>query len=521
VTEEAGGRVPSASCVSTRLAFVPLLLLLSACHPRPATLTALPPAPSPRLVALADRIDRALADPALARGTWGLAVRSLDRHDSLYELNARKLLMPASTLKIVTLAAAAERLGWDYTYTTTLSYVGRIEAGVLWGDLYVQGSGDPTIDDWDGKATALFADWVGRLKTAGVQTIAGRILGDDNVFDDNGLGTGWMWDDLSASYSAPVGGLQFNQNSAQVSVEGPVTTKGAPIVRLTPTSAPLTVDSRLSWTPDPAPRIEMRYSGDSIELDGVVPFGTQWVRNVAVRNPTIYFLHAFRAALAASGIEVQGVQDFDDQSLRIAVSTVPMTQGSPIVRVAEHRSPPLSSIAETMARLSQNLFAETLLKTIGVKRGDDGRLLEPGTAAAGLTVETELMTAWGVPAGEISAVDGSGLSRYNVATANALAAVLEHVYADERLRGPFVEALPLAGTTGTLERRMVGTPAAGNVRAKTGSFSNARAVAGFVRTADGEPLVFAIIANNFGVAPSLIDAATDDILVALSEFTRR
>lgn len=520
MTAAAEGRVHSAFCVSSRLALVPLLVLLSACHPRPTTVTALPPVPSPRLTALADRIDRALADPALARGTWGIAVRSLDRHDSLYELNARKLLMPASTLKIATLAAAADRLGWDYTYTTTLSYTGEIEAGVLKGNLDVTGSGDPTIDDWDGKATALFADWASRLKAAGIHTIAGRIVGNDDIFDDNGLGTGWMWDDLSASYSAPVSGLQFNQNTAQIIVDGPASTESPPVVRLNPPSAPLSVDNRLFVTAGSATDIRMRDAADTIVLEGVVPVGGHWVRNVAVKNPTIYFLRAFQEALIANGIQVRGgIQDVDDQRVTIVASLVPIP-GPQVKVVAEHRSPPLSNIAETMTLLSQNLFAETLLKTIGVTRETYSKV-QSGTAAAGLTVETDLMTAWGISNGELSPVDGSGLSRYNVATANALVAVLEHVHADERLRGPFVQALPLAGSTGTLAHRMAGTPAAGHVRAKTGSFTNARAIAGFVTTADNETLAFAIMANNYGGSPAAVDAATDAIIVALSEFTRR
>jgi D-alanyl-D-alanine carboxypeptidase/D-alanyl-D-alanine-endopeptidase (penicillin-binding protein 4) len=118
-------------------------------------------------------------------------------------------------------------------------------------------------------------------------------------------------------------------------------------------------------------------------------------------------------------------------------------------------------------------------------------------------------------------VDGSGLSRYNLATPDALATVLRHVYEDQRLRASFVSTLPRAGVDGTLGERMKGTAAADNVQAKTGSFTNARSVAGYVRTADDEMLEFVVMANHYGAPARVIDDATDAILIALANFTRK
>jgi D-alanyl-D-alanine carboxypeptidase/D-alanyl-D-alanine-endopeptidase (penicillin-binding protein 4) len=117
-------------------------------------------------------------------------------------------------------------------------------------------------------------------------------------------------------------------------------------------------------------------------------------------------------------------------------------------------------------------------------------------------------------------VDGSGLSRYNYLTAETLVAVLTHVYLDERLRGPFEASLPIAGLDGTLAARMRGTAAEGNARAKSGTLANVRSLAGYVTSWDGEPLVFAIIANNFGTMPEVAIAAIDAIVVKLAEFRR-
>ncbi len=121
----------------------------------------------------------------LEHSYWGVLVKSLKSGETLYALNSRRLMMPASNMKIVTLAAAAERLGWDYTYDTQVFAAGEIESGTLRGDLIVVGSGDPSVTDKE--AEALFAEWAERLKSSGVRTIIGRIVGDDDAFEDNGL----------------------------------------------------------------------------------------------------------------------------------------------------------------------------------------------------------------------------------------------------------------------------------------------------------------------------------------------
>src|SRR5262249_28306663 len=154
----------------------------------------------------------------LQSGTWGIVVKSLARDEVLYSVNSQKLLLPSSNLKILTLAAAADKLGWDFTYQTRLIAAGSIANGVLDGDLIVVGSVDPSIDNWDGAATRLFAGWAEQLKADGIHTVTGRIIGDDDAFDDDGLGRGWEWDDLDRSYAASVGALQFNENTAQVTI---------------------------------------------------------------------------------------------------------------------------------------------------------------------------------------------------------------------------------------------------------------------------------------------------------------
>ena len=487
-----------------------LLLFVSACHaaPRPAVVPALSVAGG--ATQLQRDIETILTAPTLTRSYWGVLVKCAKNNDTLYSLNAGKLLMPGSTIKIVTLAAAAERLGWDYVYDTRLVAAGSIDAGVLNGDLLVVGSGDPSIVDADGAAAGIFAGWADTLKSGGVHAITGRIIGDDNAFDDEALGPGWAWDDLQGRDATGVSGLQYNENVVQATI-APGAAIGAPaIVMLTPAGSHLDLDSQITTAGAGAvPSIAARRSPGSsrLELHGSIPLVSEpIVRVVSVNNPTLFFVTALRNALTAQGIEVRGAAvDVDD--LRDAPSPA---SGTVLVI---HHSPPLSELATRLMKDSVNLYAETLLKTIGVASG--AATFEGGRVAAAVTLQP-----WGVvPAGVIQ-VDGSGLSRYNYVTPETLVTVLMHIDRNDGMREPFEGSLPVAGRDGTLAARMKGTAAEGNARAKSGTLANVRSLAGYVTSADGEPLVFAIVANNFGTMPEVAIAAIDAIVVKLAEFKR-
>jgi D-alanyl-D-alanine carboxypeptidase/D-alanyl-D-alanine-endopeptidase (penicillin-binding protein 4) len=433
-------------------------------------------------------------------------IKSLKTGETLYSLNPKRLMMPASNMKIVTLAAAADRLGWDYTYETRIFAAGRIDAGVLQGDLLVVGSGDPSI----GESPDILGTWADEIKARGIRVIAGRVIGDDNAFDDNGLGFGWSWDDLPDDYAAGVSALQFNENAVRVTV-GPGTAVGDWAgVSASPTDSGLVVDSAMTTSAaGAAPNIEAhRLPGSArLQLRGTVPFGAAPVtRIVSVDNPTQFFVNALRSALIAHGIDVRGpavdIDDIGDAPARPA--------GAPLV---SHHSPPLSTLAIRLMKVSQNLYAETFLKTLAAGSTS-------ATAAAGRAIAQTTLQAWGVGADGLIQRDGSGLSRYDYVTPDALVAILTHIDRQPSLKGPFEAALPIAGRDGSLANRMKGTAAEGNARAKTGSMANVRGLSGLVTTADGEGLVFSILANNFETAPDTITRTADAIVVRLAEFRR-
>jgi D-alanyl-D-alanine carboxypeptidase/D-alanyl-D-alanine-endopeptidase (penicillin-binding protein 4) len=480
--------------------------------PRPVTEPAPPLSTSAaRLRALHADLTALVDRPPANVGIWAALVRSLETDEPLFAINEKTPLMPASTMKIVTLAVAAEKLGWDYVYDTKLVTSAPVEAGTLNGDLVIVGSGDPSISWRDDVAPKLLDAWVRQVQAAGIRRVEGRIVGDDRVFDAEGLGKGWMWDDLASAFAAPVSGLQFNEDVADVAFRpGPAI--GAPILidvaasysglafRNLAITGPSGSDAAIDGKRDPG-------SGTVIVTGSLPLGGREIVRRIPVVKPAAYFAGAVRAALIAKGVSVAGPAVALDE----AIPSVDADHAPRIV--AAHTSPPLSALAATLMKISDNLYAETFLKTVG--RGP-GR----GTTVAGAEGVRTVLGTWGIAGDRYHIADGSGVSRYNYLTSELLVTILTRMHREPRHK-PFLDTLPIAGVDGTLANRMKDTRAAGNARAKTGSLSNARALSGYVTTLDGEPLVFSIVANNFLVPAADIEKTIDAMVARLANFTRK
>jgi len=451
--------------------------------------------------------------PIMARGIWGVDVRSLDSGERLFELNAGKLMMPASNMKVVTLATTAETLGWDFRFTTTLETAAPVENGVLRGDLFIRGTGDPTINTRQGRADAVLAEWIGVLRGAGVQEIDGRIVGDDQAFDDEGLGDGWSWDYLQFGYAAPVGALQYNEDVAQLTIAPGARPADPAVVNLGAGSGLTVLNRAVTGTDDSAESIEYRRHlfRSVLEITGTIPAGGAPVtRNVSVVNPTVYFAQSVKDALIGAGLRVHGeAVDFDDIAGELT--------GPPEARrvLATAQSPTLREIATVLMKVSQNLYAETFVKALGASGGGIG------TIAAGRRLMRDTLTSWNIPQDAYVLSDGSGLSRYNYVSAGMITAILERMHQDSRHREPFAATLPIAGKDGTISSRMRRTLAEGNAIAKTGSIANVRSLSGYVRTREGETLVFSILANDFIIPAATVNWIADLAVEMLATFTRK
>ena len=481
-------------------------------QPKPAVGPPQPAAPKRGVRALRSDLASFYRAPAFQRAVWGVLVKSLATGETLFALNPGTFLMPASNMKVVTMAAAAERLGWDFTFTTKVVATGPVDGGVLKGDLVVVGSGDPSLGGRPTEGPSIVERWADQIRARGITRIEGRIIGHDNVFDDEGLGQGWAWDYLAYDYATPVGGLDFNENVVRLSF-APGSTRGDPvIVTAKPEGSGLEIEAAVATAPEGGETdisVRRRPGSRRLAVTGLVPAGrTDVIRAVSVDNPTEFMAGAFRQALLSRGVDVAGGAIDAD-----ALPAPPdLTAGEPLV---SYTSPPLSEIGKVLLKASQNLYADTLLKAIG--RPADGG---PATTREGRNALREILQGWGIAPDQYLQADGSGLSRYNYLTADVLVTVLARMYADGRHFEPFITALPVAGVDGTIAGRMKDTKAQGNARAKTGSIANARALSGYVTSSDGEPLVFSMIVNNFNVPQSQADAIIDRAVVRLAEFRR-
>ena len=247
----------------------------------------------------------------------------------------------------------------------------------------------------------------------------------------------------------------------------------------------------------------------TLELRGAIPIDAEPIRlPVSVDDPTLFFLRAFHQTLLQEGIEVMGdTVDIDEIDSDIFLQSEENGQ-----LLLDHQSRPLSELAIRMMKRSQYLYAETIFRALGDKH--------ERTVGAGQTIVKELLATWSIETDQFIILDGSGLSRYNYITPEALVRVLEHVRLNPQSATIFEATLPVAGQDGTLAHRMKGTKATGNARAKTGTMSNVSGLSGFVYTHDGEKLVFAILVNNYKSQSSAITRVIDRAVEQLAGFAR-
>ena len=512
--------------------FLALLLFVSGCArqiavprvPVPAPVkTPVPSAPSvafetlrpapDRVAELRKRLDWIVDSPEFQDAIWGIKIVSLDKNEVWYERNSRRLMMPASNMKIVTGAAALLQLGADFRYETALITDGPIVNGRLEGNLFVIGSGDPTISSrmQNGGALGVFRQWADELRAQGIRRIDGSIIGVDAHFDEQRVGHGWPANASNSPYAAEVSALQFNDNVIAVHVR-PGRRGRLASVSLNPSTRYLRVQNRVVTRSGHANRF-VAYrpeNSNTITLRGRI--GTRDrgdVRYLTVHEPAGYFSAVFRETLEKKGIRSRDSRRATEGEA-LAIKSNPQ-----LYRVLHsHFSPPLSVILTEMMKVSQNLFADSLAKTISASDGDEGSFEDAEKAIR------QTLVPLGIHPQELVLEDGSGLSSYNFVTPNLLAQILYAMPQSNSFRH-FYDSFPIAGIDGTLRNRMGGTSAHGNVHAKTGYIGSVRSLSGYVKTRDGERLAFAMIVNNFRIPIRGVDATQDEICIELSEFTRK
>lgn len=416
-------------------------------------------------------------------GEWGVLAWSIDADRPLISINADQLFIPASNNKVFSAVWALDLLGEDYRFPTELLVTGPIENGVLRGDVIIRGSGDPAFGYPDYTADPMdpLRIMAEQLRRRGVQRIEGGVVGDPFAFDTLLLGTAWPRDTGggSANYAPRVSGLPFQRNVISIRAQA---AGGGPQLELSPPVDVVPVVLRSRSGGGRAFAVREPFS-DTIQVRGTIA-GRVNIFRVGVANPALMTTDALRTALVDAGIQVS------------AASRLGRTPENARV-VHRHFSIPLSEMVRKMNNESDNFFAEHIWKAAARKAIGQGSYLRGGPASA-----LHFHQIAEVPMGELYQMDGSGLSLHNRSSPNAMIRALIHAH-----KAPYSEvfhqSLALAGErSGTLRRLFTGTPAAGNLHAKTGYINDVRTLSGYVTAANGELIAFCFYYNGRGTSPA-------------------
>ncbi len=422
----------------------------------------------------------AILDGSSAPGArQGAFLRVMGTGRVLYSRNGTTPMVPASNMKVLTTAVALDRLGPGFRYRTELVGPKPDRQGVVRGDVYLRGSGDPTMTPpYSQPAVEPFRFFAQQLKAQGVRQVVGDVVADDSAFDREFVARGWLDRYRLDSYAAPVAALSLNGNVVEVIV----TAEG---IRTEPPTTGIRFSNQMGSAGEIY--LDRAAGSDTIVVRGSVAPGEVVRRSLTVDNPPRFAAGAFQEVLRSSGIPQQGglrlIRPVGEPALLAGMHTY-----------ARYESPRLSEILEQINRESDNLFAQHLFKTLGENRS--GR----GTAATGQAAVTDFLHRHGIDAKGLVMADGCGLSPVDRVTPAQMVGVLGAMYGHPQ-RAVFWESLPTGGQ-GTLAYRLAGL----KVRAKTGTLARDSSLSGYVVTATGQTVAFALFFNNLEGLGSAVDA---------------
>jgi serine-type D-Ala-D-Ala carboxypeptidase/endopeptidase (penicillin-binding protein 4) len=441
---------------------------------------------------LPSNLDAVINRPVFSRVRWGILVQTLNSGQTLYNRDSQKYFTPASNTKLLTTAAALQQLGTNFRIRTSVYRDN--------GALRLVGRGDPSIKD------AQLTELAKQLKAKGITQIK-QLIADDSYIQGDVVQPSWQWEDIQSDYGAPVGSFMVNENVFNIQLVPQAVGKPLQITWSDPNEARIwrILNSSVTAADNQATDLGVSRDllGNVLKIQGQLaananPFGV----TLPVVDPNYFFLRRFRTALASENISL--------------AETSVATGGTSQQEVAAIQSPPLSELVAETNINSNNLYAESLLNALAFKQP---RKPLQGSAAAGLEVLKTTLTALGVNQTSYFIVDGSGLSRKNLISPEALVQVLRGM-SKTSAASVYRASLPVGGKTGTLKFRFRNTPAEGIVQAKTGTVGGVVSLSGYLNAPNYEPLVFSIIVNQTEQPASVLRQAVDEMVVNLTQLRR-
>ena len=444
-------------------------------------------------------INSLLQDSRLQGTTIGISVRNAANGEIVYSNGGDLNVHPASVMKILTSVAALETLGPEYTFGTELLTDGRKENGILKGNVYLRGKGDPTLQVKD------LVTFANELKDLGIHTIQGDLYGDDTWYDDERLSQDLNWSDEPFSTGAQISALTLSPNDEYDAgtvivkvIAGKVGEQAQ--VHISPHNDVLEIVNGTKTTAKGTAnlvKVERQHGTNQVIVTGSMPIGANIRKLSSVWAPTDFTVHLLKAEMLKAGIQFNSTSKIGRKQTPIKASLL-----------ASKQSLPLKEILIPLMKISKNTAAEMLVKEMGqVQNGE-------GSWEKGLKGMEAVLKDMGMDPHKIRLRDGSGMSHKTLVTADEITNLLYQIQTKPWMED-FVHSLPLAGnqdrmTGGTLRNRMKGTPAEGKVRAKTGMLTGVRSTAGYIVTKSGKRYIVALFINNH------LDESVVEILDAIT-----
>lgn len=458
-------------------------------------------------------VEALVSDPALKHAGVSICVVDVESGTIVASYQADLSLTPASSLKVVTTATALALLGADFHFSTELGIDGSIEKdGTLRGNVYLIGSGDPTLgsDQLEGTPDleAIVEKFRLALQQKGIRKVDGHIVGDGTRFSTAANAPTWQWNDLGNYYAAGAWGLNIHENFYYLRFAQIPTLGETPrIAAIEPEVPGLEFINEVTSAP--------RGSGDNAYIYGAPYTFTRHVRGTipvgsglfsikgSIPDPPLWAAQLMLASIERIGIPVNrgaiSQLDLQRRGWNPAGRTVLLT----------HLSPPLRAIIERTNQQSVNLYCESLLRALALKNGGEGSLEK------GLEIVTAYWANQGLDTGGCYLQDGSGLSARNAVTTRFLASLLRSVARQPVLFEAFLPSLPAAGQSGALQN--LRGAAAGRLWAKSGTLDRVRSFTGYARNREGRLRAFSVIVNNFTGAGSAMRQKLETFMTKMCE----
>lgn len=454
-----------------------------------------------------------LQAPYMRGASFSLVVKDVQEGRTVYSYDTDRLQSPASVLKTVATATALEILGEDYRYPTTLEYDGILENGTLEGNLYIKGSGDPSLGSshFAPGQNKFLSTWIAALQKAGIKHITGSVISDESIFDTEGVSIKWLREDMGNYYAPGSYGISIFDNMYKLSLQtGAVGTrpvlKGTepdiPFIRFKNylKAAPVSSDSAYIIG---APLDDVRY------LYGVLPANREaYVLKGDIPDPALYLARYLTDQLQQKGIRVDG----SPSCYRIEVEENRWKKGERKEIVTTY-SPTLREIASVCNHVSHNLYADALVKTVGLQY-KPRRNEMISSFGRGVQVVKEYWEKKGLDVFPLRMNDGSGLAPADKVSAGFMGELLVYMATESAVSDAFIASLPQAGIEGSVRNFLKGSKLQGKAHLKSGGITGVRSYAGYI-TKDGKTYAVAVFSNNYSCPMSRMTRALEKLLLQL------